>query len=296
MKKLIILLVLLPLFFVCEKAVVDYPEDKYLVVANPLSNMDVDEGVIETEIDITDVFKVQGDANAQIVKSIYDVQNSALVSAKLDGNTLTITVHIGEAGSSQITLRAEWAGKLIYESFIFKVNAITASTALNRAIQHFQSGEYQQAEDNFLVLISKNNIQYQADAYMGLGFSQMRNDNAPDGYISMQTSITLNAANIDARAGMSLLEYAYAQNYASAIQYGQEVLSANSDFVFRYDSNLDKNDMLVNIALSQYALQLWSECLATVNLLDPAYNLDLNDPDYKTKLFQKLEELVLLYG
>jgi hypothetical protein len=296
MKKIISLILTLSAFFACEKAVVNITDEPQLKVANEIVDVTVEEGEIITVINIKNVFRVYNADNAIITTSLYSNQNTALVSTNVMGDTLYLSVNIGQMGSSEITLRAEFGRQVVYDSFVFTVDETTVSAAMNDAIQLFQNSDYESAANYFKVVISKNTAQYQSDAYMGLGFSQMRNDNAPDAYLSLQSSISENGSNSDTKAGLSLMEYAYTKNYSEAIRIGQEILTTNSSFIFRYDSNLDFNDILVNIALSQYSSLLYDDCLFTIQQIDPAFILSVSDPDYKTKMYQKLQELITLYG
>ena len=296
MKILLIITIIFAAFFACEKAVVNITDEPQLKVANALQDITVNEGEITHNINIANVFRVYGADNVVLLKSIYSNQNTALVSSYIMGDTLHLAANIGQTGSSEITLRAEWGQQVVYDAFVITINELTVSDAMNNAILHFQNSEYEAAENHFRVVISKNSSQYQSDAYLGLGFSQMRNDNAPSAYLSLQSSISENASNNDAKAGLSLMEYSYTKNYSEAIRYGQEVLSANSNFIFRYDANLDYHDVMLNIALSQYAVQFFDDCLISIQQLDPGFTLVPSDPNYKTKLYQKLQELILIYG
>jgi len=296
MKKLVVFTLILVIALACEKTIVEYTDDPKIVVANPISNIAVEEGVVTATVDVGNVFEVIGTKQAQVLKAVQSIQRTDLVSAIIADNILTLTAKIGASGSSEIVIRGEWGGYVAYESFIFSVNAIQAATALNSAIANFQDGDYPAAENYFRIVLSKNNEDLKAEAYMGLGFSQMRNNNAFDAYQSLQSSIILQPDYDDARAGLSLLEYAAKQNYAAAISYGQSVLASNGNYIFSYDASLDRYDLLVNIALSQYMLQRWEDCLDTIRKIDPAFNLDTMQDQFKTKIFQKLEELVLAYS
>jgi len=296
MKKLIVFSLIVLFAQACEKTVVEYSDDPKIVVANPISDIMVEEGRVTTTIDISSVFEVVGTKQAQVLKAVQSIQNTNLVTAIIADNILTLTAKIGISGSSEVVIRGEWGGYVAYETFIFSVNAIQAGTALNMAISHFQDADYANAENYFRIVLSKSNEDLKPEAYMGLGFSQMRNNNAFDAYQSFQSSLTLRSDNNDALAGMSLLEYATKQNYPAAISYGQSVLASNDNYIFSYDTSINKFDLLVNIALSQYMLQLWEDCINTIRDIDPAYNMDTQQDEFRTKLFQKLEELVLTHS
>ena len=296
MKNPVLFTLILAIALACEKTTVEYTDDPKIVVANPIGDIAVEEGVVTTKVDVSNVFEVAGTKQAQVLKAVQSIQRTDLVSGIIADNILTLTAEIGASGSSEIVIRGEWGGYVAYESFIFSVNAIQPATALNSAIANFQAADYSAAENYFRIVLSKNNEDLKMEAYMGLGFSQMRNNNAFDAYQSLQSSLTLQPDYDDARAGLSLLEYAAKQNYAAAISYGQAVLASNSNYIFSYDDNLDKYDLLVNIALSQYMLQLWQDCIDTIRKIDPVFNPDTMQDQFKTKIFQKLEELVLAYS
>ena len=115
------------------------------------------------------------------------------------------------------------------------------------------------------------------------------------GYSAFELSLSFDSENKDARAGISLLEYAWKKNYSEAIRQGKEALKLDPQYIFKYDNNLDRHDILLNIALSQYSSQLYVDCLDTVKELDTAYDLEITDTEFDVKLLQKLQELVEMY-
>jgi tetratricopeptide (TPR) repeat protein len=293
--KYIYLILAVALFAGCKKVVLDVNEDR-LYLNEKIADVTVSEGTVTWTVDISDVFKVANNNNALIARSVQSVQNPALLSAQIIGDNLVLQITIGQTGTTSVNIRAEYGSGVVYDSFDITVTPISASSAMNTAIQQFQNLDYASAEVMFKVVISKENLQLVSDAWMGLGFSQMRLDRAEDGYQSLQFSLNQNPANLDAQAGMSLLEFAYRRNYSEAIRIGQAVLQSAPAFVFRYDSSLDEKDVHLNIALSQFSMQDFDACLASVQVLDPTFNLSLADPDFQAKLAQKLEELILAYS
>jgi len=296
MRKIIALLLALGLITACDKTVVQYSDEPRVTVANPVSDVALDEGVMQATVDLSNVFSVSGNNNARVIVSLQSIQSPDLVSGAVADNILTLEPHIGFTGASEVEIRGEWSGYVAYETFIFKVNAIQPDAALNSAVSYFQQGDYRNAENFFRIVISKPNEDLKPEAYMGLGFSQMRNDDAFGAYQTFQEGLTISPDDIDIQAGLSLLEYATRQNYLAAITYAQSVLTAAPDYIFSYDTSLDKNDLLVNIALSQYMLQQWDDCIATIKDLDPAYDMDTGQNEFRTKIFQKLEELLKIYS
>ena len=296
MKKLIPLIFIMGFIFACEKTVVEYSDEPMVTVANPIEDVSVEEGTIQTTIDMSNVFSLRGPEPGTILISLSSIQRPELVTGSIADNILTLHTQIGATGASEVVIRGEWGGYVAYETFIFTVNSIQANAALNSAISYFQQEDYARSATYFNIVISKTNEDLKSEAYMGLGWAQMRNNQAFEAYQSFQTCLTIDPENLDTQAGLSLLEYATKQNYQAAISYGQSVLSTEPDYIFSYDTQLDKTDLLINIALSQYMLQLWEACIDTIRKVDPAFSVDSTQDQFKTKILQKLEELLVIYS
>jgi tetratricopeptide (TPR) repeat protein len=255
----------------------------------------VNQGCTGIEIALAQTFIVSGDPEAEVLKSLYSIQNPDLMQGTIHGDSLFLSLILTESGTSEIIVRGEYEGEVEYCSFTVTVSALTADDALNQAIACFQSTDYQAAANYFSIVISKDSPQSLSDGYMGLGFCQMRQQMAAVAYQSFSTSRTIDDSNLHALAGLSLLEYAYTKNYREAIRNGQEILSIQPGYIFKYDESLDFHDILINIALSQYSLQLFEDCLKSIQEIEPAFILDPSDPEFQTKLLIKLEALVKQY-
>ena len=280
-------------------------ESDITIIETTLQNVALDEGATRVEVDLSGAFAVLNTKTGNyqdrdINKSIALNSNTALLSATIDQDNLILDIEIGQTGSAAITILARVPSLEIEDTGILTVtvSAIAVTEAVNIAIQNFQSGNYEEAEIYFLVAISKNAGGLQSEAYMGLGFSRMRLGKAEVdyGYVALQTSLALDPANLHAKGGLSLLEYSVKQNYMEAIRYGDELLTADGNWIFKYDTSLDKNDIMVNIALSQFSAQLFDDCLATILLLDPVFGAQSSDSDFQAQLLQKLALLIGLYG
>ena len=79
-------------------------------MANPLSDITVNEDATDSTIDLFNVFNDVDDNNASITKSVTSSDNS-LVNASIVGNTLTLNYQPNQAGSATITVTANSNGK-----------------------------------------------------------------------------------------------------------------------------------------------------------------------------------------
>jgi tetratricopeptide (TPR) repeat protein len=285
------------LFWMCKDNITNnYGTTPKLKIGTAIEDTTVIQGCSGIIINISKAFIVSGNPDADILKSLYAIQDPALVAGAIYGDSLNLSLTLTKFGTSEIIVRGEYEGEVEYCSFTITVSEISADDALNQAIAYFQAADYQSAASLFTIVIGKDNHSFHTDGYMGLGFCQMRQQQPYEAYRSFQTSLSLFSGNPHALAGLSLLEYAYTKNYTEAIRYGREILTSQPNYIFKCDDSLDFHDILLNIALSQYSLQLFEDCLATVKELEPAFALVPTDPEFQTKLFQKLADLVDSYS
>jgi len=296
MKIFIIVLIFAAFFISCKKTVLN-PQDYARILGN-IDNITIDEGISVYTVDLDETFKVENEPGRVITHTLESNSNSTLAATEINGLQLVLKVNLGQTGSSTIKLRSKTDQVYKITEFDLVVNAITSVVSMERAETYFKSADYDLALSHFALVVQKKDSALLSDAYMGMGYSLMRlNDESNDyGYGSFELSLSYNKGNNNARAGLSLLEYVRKQNFNEAIRQGQITLENNPDFVFKYDSSLDKNDILLNIALSQYSALLYDNCLETVKKLDPAYDLEASDTEFEVKLLQKLEELISLYS
>lgn len=288
-------LMLIALALACKKTVINNSDIRN--ITGHIDDINAEEGVGVYTYILDDIYTVKDEPNVLPENEVYANSNPNLLQAVIANRILTLTIITGQTGTAQITIRNRSGSVYRDDIFSVSITAIAATEAMTRAVNYFQSAKYELAESHFQLVIVKNVTTLLSDAYMGLGFSRMRLDRLENdyGYNDLKTSRGLNPSNVDAIAGLSLLEYAIMENYFRAIDYGRETLNKAADFIFRYDNELDKNDIRLNIALSQYAAKLFNDCLVTIQLLDPTYNTDSSADDFKTVLFEKLQELVELY-
>ena len=93
-------------------------------VANPITDVEVNEDAPDQVIDLTNVFTDPDDDDSAITKSIYSNTNSGLVSTSLVGNSLTLDFLADQFGSAQITIQGTSNGKTVNDTFMVTVTAV----------------------------------------------------------------------------------------------------------------------------------------------------------------------------
>jgi serralysin len=108
--------------------------DALPIVANPLSNIVVNEDALRTTIDLSQVFTDPDDDIAKIVKSIQTNSNTGLVNAQILGNTLTLDYLKDQFGQADITIRGTSNGKTVDNTFKVNVNSVDDAPTLANTI------------------------------------------------------------------------------------------------------------------------------------------------------------------
>jgi hypothetical protein len=91
--------------------------DDPLVQTGFIDNVAVDENADDVIIDLSDVFSDPDDPPESLLKTVESNTNPDLVSAKIEGNTLTLSFAEGGYGTADITILAESNGQTVSESF-----------------------------------------------------------------------------------------------------------------------------------------------------------------------------------
>jgi tetratricopeptide (TPR) repeat protein len=104
---------------------------------------------------------------------------------------------------------------------------------------------------NQAINAAKNNEQASV-AYSGLALALLRSDRAAqnDAYERYIQALDRDADNLDAKAGKALMEFSFKNNLIQAIIDAEAVLAENDNFKNSIDSNIDRVDMLLIIAMS----------------------------------------------
>ena len=90
------------------------------VVANPISNINVNEDAADKTIDLSNIFNDVDDDNASITKSAVS-SDASLVAASVTGNTLTLSFQPNQFGTATITLTGTSNGHTVDQAFMVTV-------------------------------------------------------------------------------------------------------------------------------------------------------------------------------
>ncbi|MCP4176124.1 MAG: hypothetical protein GY758_35740, partial [Fuerstiella sp.] len=101
-------------------------------VANPIADVTVDEDSADTVISMGSVFTDVDNDDSAIAKSVLSNSNPGLVSASVNGSTLTLDYQENQNGTASVTVRGTSGGQTADDSFTVTVNAADdALTAAN---------------------------------------------------------------------------------------------------------------------------------------------------------------------
>ena len=206
-------LMLIALALACKKTVINNSDIRN--ITGHIDDINAEEGVGVYTYILDDIYTVKDEPNVLPENEVYANSNPNLLQAVIANRILTLTIITGQTGTAQITIRNRSGSVYRDDIFSVSITAIAATEAMTRAVNYFQSAKYELAESHFQLVIVKNVTTLLSDAYMGLGFSRMRLDRLENdyGYNDLKTSRGLNPSNVDAIAGLSLLEYAIMENY-----------------------------------------------------------------------------------
>ena len=153
----------------------------------------------------------------------------------------------------------------------------------------FSAGDYRGALYLFGQATGKNSLY--ADAYNGEGWSYARLDSLQKARQYFDVALGLEFTMIDAFAGRSFVSLALG-DYDGALDAVSRVQAVGPPFyVFRYDSNISMNDLLLVKAQSYFFLRDYTAAQQIVDLLDPANQLAPSSPGYVEDLALEIEHL-----
>ncbi len=110
------------------------PVDDAPVVANPISDVTVDEDSVNVTINLTSVFTDNDNDDALITKAVNSNSNPGLVNAAISGNTLSLNLLRDQHGSAVIVIRATSNGRSVNNSFTVSVTPLDDAPAIANPI------------------------------------------------------------------------------------------------------------------------------------------------------------------
>ena len=146
----------------------------------------------------------------------------------------------------------------------------------------FTSGNYSEARDVFQSLVASKG----EEAHEGIGWCNLRLNNIS----GASSSFSQASSRVDANAGALFAKWAL-QDYASVEGLLTTVLNKNTNWVFKYDSSVNVDDLYLHAAYSHMHLGDLSKCVSRIQDLDPSFQPNMNDPNIEKIILDKLEAL-----
>ncbi len=155
---------------------------------------------------------------------------------------------------------------------------------LDAAWQLFREGNYAEAHAEFTELIPSEGAQ----AFVGLGWTALKMDSVSESSAYFNTAIATKDSILDAVAGNVFVLWKLGA-WQGSIVSANNVLTRKPAYVFTHDRTVTHHDLNVHKAYSQFDLGRLSNCLATIQILDPTFTIATSDST--GELLAKLELL-----
>jgi len=144
----------------------------------------------------------------------------------------------------------------------------------------FEAGNYEDAVSQFDTCLTYYGNQDNA-ARVGLGWSWAYwaiTQEEPFSFYQTAANYFELADHIDARAGLTLI-YNVLNAYEDAVLTGKQVISQNSDYQFSHDPFVDIVLIRLTVAQSAFELGDYAEVVAQLDVIDPGYPHNADEPE-----------------
>ncbi len=165
---------------------------------------------------------------------------------------------------------------------------LTATELTARGWENFEAAAYQSALDNFEEAISKD--ESFAEAYSGAGWAGGRLLKLNNAITYFSQAVAQNSSSSDSYAGLAFV-YLAQKEYQLAIAAANDALGINNLWDFAHDQTLDYRDLRLLLAESYFALLDFSNSLAQVKILNPAFDANVSTFEGRSALAAEIERL-----
>jgi tetratricopeptide (TPR) repeat protein len=180
---------------------------------------------------------------------------------------------------------------LFYSCGEKEVTRPTARELIDQGWQKFQAGNLVGAGSDFTAAISISAVKTDSsDAYLGLGWAQLRQDQGGLAENSFVKHLSLAPGGDDGRAGLAFA-YLATQKFQEAIDTASVVLSSNASWSFGHDNSINHLDLRLLLAQCYYNLGDYSASLEIVRYFDSGFNVDINTPEGRSDLADEIHSL-----
>jgi tetratricopeptide (TPR) repeat protein len=172
------------------------------------------------------------------------------------------------------------------------VDRVTAGELIEKGWQKFEGGNFAGAGSDFDAALSISaNAGDSSGAFLGLGWAQLRRDQAGVAANNLAEYLNLSPGSNDGRAGLAFACLGQ-DDFQGAIDAAEAVLSSDPSWTFGHDGSVDYSDLRLLLAQSYYALADYSESLRIVQqYFDSGFSVDPDTPKGRDDLARKIESL-----
>jgi len=171
------------------------------------------------------------------------------------------------------------------------VDKITASELIDKGWLKFEAGKLAGAGADFSAAISiATNASDSSGAFLGLGWAQLRQNQAGLAEKSYVHYLYLSPGSDDGRAGLAFA-YPATNKFREAIDTANVVLSSNPTWVFSHDNSIDSTDLHLVLAQCYYSIAIFdSSLMQVISYYDQSFWQDVSTPAGRDTLGIKIEE------
>ncbi|MBI1803670.1 MAG: hypothetical protein HY033_12375 [Ignavibacteriae bacterium] len=154
--------------------------------------------------------------------------------------------------------------------------------------QDYTTGNYQGAIDKFNQALSMDgNL---VDAYNGAGWASAKLNQLANAVSKFTTGLGKDTANLEIKAGLSIV-YNAQRNYAQSISYASQVVASRPSWSFSRDLTVSASDLHLLLAENYFAIADYAASLTEVQKLNSVFNTDVGTVAGQTALAQEIERL-----
>jgi tetratricopeptide (TPR) repeat protein len=181
--------------------------------------------------------------------------------------------------------------KLIIVLPLFLIGCFPASDLTEQGWQQYESGDVTSALSSFTDATS--NDPYYADAYNGLGWCYLDQNNLSQAKNGFEQCLSLTDTIIDPYAGLALA-LSDLPDDAGAIANADSLLSRDPTYSFSHRSSITVEDVHLAKAKSCCNLGRFDDALTEIQYFEPNFSADPGTSLGQRAILEKLEELLSL--
>jgi len=173
------------------------------------------------------------------------------------------------------------------------VEKVTARKLINQGWGKFEAGDFAGAGSDFSAALSIATIKDDSsDAFLGLGWAQLRQNQGGLAENSLVKYLSLAPGDSDGRAGLAFAYSTPPQNkFREAIDTANVVLSSNPSWTFSHDASINSADLHLLLAQCYYNIAIFdSSLMQVINYYDSNFWQDVSTSAGKDTLGMKIQE------